>query len=338
MKKAKIGLLGCGRMGYHHGANMAYRCPNIELVGVYDPNPQAAEKASHDFETKVYESEDALLNSKELDGVVIASSTDLHCTHIIKALEANKHVFVEKPISDNLADLPSIYNTVNKNKNRIFQVGYYKRYDAEYRYARQKVKEGLIGEPILIKLQNRDPEAPPKEFMHNSAGIFLDLAVHELDTMRWFLESEPKVFYTMGGIYRYDFMEQFGDIDTATISVQMQNDTLALIDISRNAIYANHIETEIFGTEGSIRIGTINKNSCVIYRDKKRYNETGPWFLEKNEKAYWTEVLEFADHIINETRPEATALDAIRVTQMAIAAKESYEKKTPIIFDTQELK
>lgn len=337
MKKARIGLLGCGRMGYHHGANMAYRCPNIQLVGVYDPYLPAAEKAAKDFDTKIYSSEDSLLTSHELDGVVIVSSADKHFTHIVKAMEAGKHVFVEKPVSANLEDLPYIYDIVTKHKENIFQVGYYKRYDEEYRYAYQKVQEGLIGKPTLIKLQNRDPEAPPKEFMANCAGIFLDLAVHELDTMRWFMGSDPKTFYTTGGVYRYDFMAEFGDIDTAAISIQMQNGTLALIDISRNAVYGNHIESEIFGTEGSIKVGTIDKNSCVIFSDKKRYHETGPWFLEKNSKAYWTEILEFADHIINGTRPEATVTDAIRVTQMALAAKESYEKGAPVLFNTQGL-
>ena len=335
MKKARLGLLGCGRMGYHHGANMAYRCPNIDLVGVFDPNLSAAEKAAKDFDAKIFDSEDSLINSNELDGVVVVSSADKHFGHIVKVMEAGKHLFIEKPVSDKLEDLAVVHNAVTKHKNCVFQVGYYKRYDKEYRYAHQKIQEGVIGKPTLIKLQNRDPEAPPKEFMPNCAGIFLDLAVHELDTMRWFMNSEPKSFYSTGGVYLYDFMAEFGDIDTAAISVQMENGTLALIDISRNAVYGNHIETEIFGTEGSIRVGTIDKNSCVIFSDKKRYHETGPWFLEKNADAYMTEITEFADHIINGTYPEANITDAVRVTQMAHASKESFEKGQIVLFDNQ---
>lgn len=337
MRKARLGLLGCGRMGYYHGSNMAYRCPNIVLAGVYDPCLPAAEKAAKDFDTKIFPSEDALFESNELDGVVIVSSSDMHFTHIIKAMESGKHVFIEKPVSDKLEDLPAIHNTANKHRDLIIQVGYYKRYDEDYRYAYQKVKEGLIGKPTLIKLQNRDPEAPPKEFMHNCAGIFLDLAVHELDTMRWFLGCDPKTIYSTGGVYLYEFMEEFGDLDTAAISIQMQNGTLALIDISRNAVYGNHIESEMFGTEGSIKIGTIDKNHCLIFHDKKRYHETGPWFLEKNSNAYWLEIYEFANHILNGTRPEATIVDAIRVTQMAVAAKKSYETGAPVVFDNNNL-
>lgn len=338
MKRARIGLLGCGRMGYHHGANMAFYCPNIELAGVYDPDPAAATRAAQDFSAPLFESEDALLQSDKLDGVVIVSGADMHCTHIKKAMAAGKHTFIEKPVSTKLSELPEIYAAVKERPELVFQVGYYKRYDPEYRYAYQKLREGVIGRPTMIKLMNRDPEAPPKEFMPGCAGIFLDLAVHELDAMRWFAGCDPATFYTTGGVYRYDFMAEFGDLDTAAISVEMENGMLALIDLSRNAVYGNHIESEIFGTEGDIRVGRIDKNSCEIYADKKRYHETGPWFLERNAQAYLTELREFAAHITDGTKPEATVTDAVRATQMAIAARQSYESRSAVRFDDQGLK
>ena len=335
MKKVKLGLLGCGRMGYYHGSNMVFRCPNIELTGVYDPHLPSARKAADDFDTKLFSSEDALFEAPEVDGVVIASSADMHCKHIKKAMAAGKHTFIEKPISTLLSELPDIYSVVSAHPELIFQVGYYKRYDAEYRYAHKKIEEGIIGKPTLIKLMNRDPEAPPVEFMANCAGIFLDLAVHELDALRWFAGCDPATFYTTGGVFRYPFMADYGDLDTAVISIQMKNGMLATIDLSRNAVYGNHIETEIFGTEGCIRIGNIDKNSCVIFANKKRYHETGPWFLERNAEAYLCELHEFANCILKGIQPAVTVLDAIRATQMAIAAKNSYELGSPVTFDHQ---
>ncbi|MGI6169861.1 MAG: Gfo/Idh/MocA family oxidoreductase [Christensenellales bacterium] len=333
MKKAKIGLLGTGRLGFVHGENMQYRIPNIDLVMVCDANQESADRAAKALDTKVCYDFEEMLSNDEVEGVAIVSSSSMHCQHIKMAMEAGKHVFVEKPVSTSASELPIIYEAVSSRPQQVFMCGYHKRYDEEYRYVVDKIKEGLIGEPTLAKCTNRDPEAPPIEYMANGAGIFFDLCVHEFDVARWFLGSDPDTMYASGGVYVYDFMKQYDDIDCATVSMKMQNGTLALLDVSRNANYGCHIHEEVFGTDGCIQVGTIDKNTCIIYKDKKKYTETGPWFLQKFAKAYRNELEEFAQHILDGTYPEATVVDAIRVSQMAIVAKKSYDLGQPVKFD-----
>ena len=98
-------------------------------------------------------------------------------------------------------------------------------------------------------------------------------------------------------------------------------------------VHGYHIETEIVGTKGSLRVGTIpEKNLTTVFDDSGAVRKCSEGFLERFEKAYILEVQEFVDCIIENRKPEITVEDGVISTKAAYACKESFEKKNLVHF------
>lgn len=99
-RKLKIAVSGLGRMGARHALNFYARTPRADLVAAFTPEPREAEWAAKNLEgVQIYSDYDEMLKHPGLEAVVVATVTTIHAEHAIKAIEANKHVLCEKPLS-----------------------------------------------------------------------------------------------------------------------------------------------------------------------------------------------------------------------------------------------
>ena len=155
-----------------------------------------------------------MLKNKELDAIFIASPSGEHCHQIAEALEAGYHVFSEKPLGISLDECKSAERAVEKHQDKVFMLGFMRRYDPSYAYAKKKIEEGAIGKPILFRGYSIDPEAAIEgaiKFAPHSGGQFLDMAIHDIDLARWFLGSEARSVYAIGGCYAHEEFGQYQD-------------------------------------------------------------------------------------------------------------------------------
>ncbi len=135
----KIGLIGAGRIGRMHAANLTTHIPSVELIMVADVLEenarQCAKRYAIPFPTQDYH---AILDRPDIEAVVICSSTDTHASIIKEAAQAGKHIFCEKPIA---LDLPSIDRALNAvaRAGVKLQLGFNRRFDASYRRVRQAI-------------------------------------------------------------------------------------------------------------------------------------------------------------------------------------------------------
>ncbi|MDF2524089.1 MAG: oxidoreductase, Gfo/Idh/MocA family [Clostridiales bacterium] len=336
MKKIKLGIVGLGRLGRKHAENIAFRIPNAELVCVCSIIKEETDEVKKEWGIPyAYYDYDEMLKHTELDGVVIASSSTEHGKQIKTALEKGFHVFSEKPLGVNIEEVRAASGIVESHNDKIFQLGFMRRYDTSYAYAKKKIQEGSIGTPILIRCYGLDPVKAIKgaiAFSEKSGGLFLDMAVHDFDLARWYLESEAESVYAIGGCYSYPEFGRYHDADNGAAMVKFKNNSMALFYAGRTCHHGYHIETEIIGTEGSLRIGTTPvKNLVTIFNDSGAVNECVSGFLERFETAYLNELKEFVNCIIENRRPEVTVYDGVKATELAYAATESF-KKNQLIF------
>lgn len=331
MEKIKVGIVGLGRLGRKHAENIAFRIPNVELTAVCSIVPQEVEGVQKSWGIQNgYTDYQEMLNNRELDAIVVASSSSEHCKHIESALDAGFHVFSEKPLGLTVDECSHIEKVVEKHSDKVFMLGFMRRYDDSYAYAKQKIEEGSIGKPVYIRCYGQDPLKAIEgaiAFAEKSGGIFLDMAIHDFDLARWYLNSEAQSVLAMGDCYLYDEFKKYQDVDNGAVMIQFQNGAMAQIFVSRTCAHGYHIETEIIGTKGSLRIGTTPvKNLVTVFNETGAVKECVSGFLERFEQAYLNELQEFFNCLREKRKPSVTVYDGTNSTKIAYAATKSFRQ------------
>ena len=156
-----LGLIGAGRIGQLHAEHLRCRLPRANLLAVADPNEKAARSCAERLGIPDCGTDPAaLIRRPDLEAVVICSSTDTHPQLIAEAAAAGKHIFCEKPVAANLADIDRALAAVDR-AGVLFQVGFNRRFDPNFQRARQAVASGEIGTPHQLRITSRYPAPPP---------------------------------------------------------------------------------------------------------------------------------------------------------------------------------
>ncbi len=330
MKRVRIGSVGLGRLGLRHAENIATKFVHAELTALCDLNEQLLHQtADRLLVPHRFTSFEEMIALEELDAVVIASPSSLHTSQIAAALDAGKHVFSEKPLGVSIAECRQAEAAVKKHPDRVFMLGFMRRFDESYMYAHDKVVAGEIGRPILFRSYSQDPEKfidGAIAFAPHSGGEFLDMAVHDIDLARWFLQDEPASVYAIGGCYAHPEFARYNDGDNVSCLMKFRNDAMAFLFAGRTAPHGYNVETEIIGTEGILRIASVPQKNLVEVIDQTGVRkECSENFLERFASSYVNEIGEFISCILENRTPEVSVSDGTRVTEIAYGCKEAFE-------------
>jgi UDP-N-acetylglucosamine 3-dehydrogenase len=176
----RVGVIGVGVMGSNHARVLA-GLPGIRLVGVADPDRQQASFVAGALGTTAVDGVDALL-PLGIDAATIAAPTHLHHDIALTCIKRGIHVLVEKPIASNPGEGRSIVAAARR-AGVALMVGHVERFNP----AVETIKEAIRGEDILSISITRVGPFPPRM---SNVGVVIDLAVHDIDLIRWFTDSE----------------------------------------------------------------------------------------------------------------------------------------------------
>ena len=158
MKTIKVGIAGLGRLGKVHANNIAFKIPNAQLTAACSIMPAELEYAKTELGvTDVYTDFCEMLEKADIDAVAIVTTSSEHCWQIEAALDAGKHVFTDKPLGVDLEQCKIAEAAVERHPDKVFFLGFMRRYDASYAYAKKKIQEGAIGTPYMVKATGIDP-------------------------------------------------------------------------------------------------------------------------------------------------------------------------------------
>lgn len=330
MKKLRIGIVGLGRLGKVHAHHIANSIPNAELTAACSIVPAELDYAKAELGVqRVYSDFLEMVKDPEVDAVAIVTTSSEHCWQIAAALDAGKHVFCDKPLGVTVEECEMAEKAVERHPELIFLLGFMRRFDPSYAYAKAKIDAGLIGTPYLVKATGIDPEALAEgsiRFAKTSGGIFIDMAVHDIDLMRWFIGAEATEVYALGATFKHPEFKAAGDDETAVATYKFENGAIGTIHVGRTAAHGYHVETEIIGTEGSIRISPVpSKNMAVLYDSRGVVTECVENFQIRFEEAYLLEMAEFVNCVLENRKPDVNVYDGTKSTKIAFATTEAWK-------------
>jgi len=332
--KLTFGVIGAGRIGQLHARHLSYRVARAKLIMISDVVEKAASQCAQECQVAQYGTDyhDILIHP-DIQAVLICSSTDTHAKIIEEAALAGKHIFCEKPIDHDLGRIDRALAAVDK-AGVLLQVGFNRRFDANYKRARQAVESGEIGEPHLMHIISRDPSPPPIEYVKVSGGIFLDMTIHDFDMARFLIGSEVEEVYVAGAVRVDPAIAKAGDLDTVLITLKFANGVIATIDNSRKAVYGYDQRVEIFGSKGCISTTNNYPNTATVQtKDNIRRDLPLNFFMDRYVDSYLEEIDQFLKAVLNNSPPPVSGIDGRIPVVMARAARKSYEENRPIRLD-----
>lgn len=316
-----VGLIGAGRIGSVHAASIA-ASDMAELKAVADAYAPAAEKLAAQYGAAVA-TVDAIMDDPEIDIIMICSVTSTHAEYIERGARAGKAIFCEKPIDLDIARVRQVLAVVEETGAKLM-VGFNRRFDPNFAALKARLDAGAIGEVELVSIASRDPAPPPVEYARGSGGLFRDMTIHDFDMARYLLGEEPvEVFATASAMVNPEIAD-FGDVDTAIVTLTCASGRMAVITNSRRATYGYDQRIEVHGSGGMLAAANVNE-STVSEHTADGVVSAKPlfFFLERYMPAYRAELAAFVEAIETGATITANGEAGLRSLALADAAFES---------------
>ena len=327
-----LGIIGAGRIGRVHTESICTQIPNARVKILASPSMDAAREAwaKNMGVERVTRDYQEILEDQEIDAVLICSATDTHSHISIEAIEAGKHVFCEKPIDHSIEKIRQVQEALEQHPVK-YQVGFNRRFDHNFEAVQRAVAAGKIGDPHIIRITSRDPEPPSLDYIKVSGGMFLDMTIHDFDMARFLAGCNAEEIYVQAAVMVDPAIGDAGDVDTAVITMKMENGTIVTIDNSRKAVYGYDQRVEVFGSEGMIAVSNDTVSSAVISTAEGVTGEKPlHFFLERYMQSYAKEIQCFIQAIEKNTDTPLGILDGLEPVRMGMAARKSLEEHRPV--------
>ena len=323
-----VAVLGAGRMGLTHIRTIA-GIPSAHILVVADPDAAAAERGGSVARADRVTT-DALeaIHLPGVEAVVIVTPTNTHATYIEAAVTAGRAVWSEKPIALDLVETTRVVETIRRSRQPV-QLGFMRRYDPGYLRAKERIDSGELGRIEVFRALSRDTYPPPVEFLRTSGGLFLDMAVHDLDLAR-FLVGEVEEVQAWGANLLDDRFVQAGDIDTAVTLLRFRNGALGTVETARHSTWGYDIRTEVAGSAGKVVIDAEQKTPLTYSRRFGHEVDHFESFPDRFAVAFQRELDAFFAAILAGSTPTPGPADALETLRLAVAVTRSWREGRPV--------
>ncbi|MFC2005849.1 Gfo/Idh/MocA family oxidoreductase [Chloroflexota bacterium] len=306
----RVGVIGLGAMGQHH-ARIYSELPDVELVGVADIDGKLATATSEQYQTAGFTDYRQLLH-KGLEVVSIAVPTSQHQEVALAAIETVNNILVEKPIAHNLESARVIIDKCEQKGIKLM-VGHVERFNPVFSVIKNRLAELEV---ISIDITRVGP-LPPRI---KDVGVVIDLAVHDIDILRYLTNSEFRWVQSLIGKGLTNDRE-----DTALLSFEMENGVLC--HITTNWLTPFKVrEVSIATREKLIKGWLIDQKVC----EYERYAEDDSYVAKEIAVPYGEplqlEIRAFLDAINNDKTPLVTGEDGFKALEIAIQCLEMGER------------
>ncbi|HLE75681.1 MAG TPA: Gfo/Idh/MocA family oxidoreductase [Candidatus Bathyarchaeia archaeon] len=312
MKKLGVAVIGTGFWGKNH-ARVYREIASTELVAVCDVNAERAKSVADQFGVKAYTTSTRMLKNEEIEAVSVCTWSTVLAKEALKAMKAGKHVLVEKPMATNTKQAEKLLETAEKN-NLHLTVGFLMRFIPGLQHIREAVENKKIGE-LVCATARRVSQWPERV---GDVGVVKDVAIHDIDVMRYIFNEDPIAVYAKTGSMRHKKFE-----DYAQIMLTYKDGKSAFIESNWLTPYKTRTLT-VTGSDAIIRLDYITQK-LWIEEPKETLQPRYPW-----QEPLKLELQHFADCILTNKKPVITGADGLKALQIAEAALQSSAKNRAI--------
>ncbi|WP_417770910.1 inositol 2-dehydrogenase [Stappia sp.] len=327
-----IAVIGAGRIGQIHAANLAARAAevgDVRLAGISDALEDAAGALAGRLDAPVLSLKEALEGNSS-DAVLIASPTDTHADFIERAARAGKAVFCEKPVDLSSDRIERVMEVVKGTGTVVF-IGFNRRFDPNFASLKARIDQGRVGAVELVTILSRDPSPPPVSYIARSGGLFRDMMIHDLDMARFLLGEEPIEVHAVGSSLVDPAIGEAGDVDTAAVLLKTASGRICQISNSRRATYGYDQRVEVHGALGLIRAGNQHETTVELATGEGiTADPVQNFFLERYAAAYRLELAAFIAAATGQGAPKPDLEDGLRAQRLADAATEAVRTGLPV--------
>jgi myo-inositol 2-dehydrogenase / D-chiro-inositol 1-dehydrogenase len=241
----RMGLLGAGRMGRTHLRALS-GCDILRVVAVADPL-ESARAAVEAPGISVHADLAGMVRTGDVDGVLIASSSDTHLAAIHELAASGMPILCEKPCGLSSSQGREAASVAAAAKLPL-QVAYWRRFVPSLRKLKARIVAGELGDLYLAACYQWDQQPPAASFRTRSGGIFMDMAVHEFDQIRWLSGQEIGAVHAVAAGILSDPPVR-GDAESAQVLCTLSGGTTGLVSLGRRFPLGDVCKVEVFGTK-----------------------------------------------------------------------------------------
>jgi predicted dehydrogenase len=283
-KPFKLGLIGAGGIAHAH-VNSIKKVAGVEVVAAADVSEKALANMKEKFGVRTYgDYKEMLAKEKDLDAVSVCTPNGLHAENTIAALNAGKHVIVEKPMAMNAAQGQAMVDAAKKAGKQLV-VGFQYRFDGKTRVIKQQIDAGVFGKPLYVRCQALRRRGIPNWGVFGrkdlqGGGPMIDIGVHVMEMAHYVLGS-PRPIAASGNTWTYlgnkpmEALTGWANWDYKTYTVEdlavglirFENGAMLSIEAS----FAAHIEKDIWNFTLMGEKGGASWDPCEIYKDEHGY-------------------------------------------------------------------
>jgi myo-inositol 2-dehydrogenase/D-chiro-inositol 1-dehydrogenase len=290
-KTVSVGVIGTGGMGTRHVANLYTNIPGARVTAVYD---LARERASQAAElcgsAAVIDDPMALIESDQVDAVLIASPDDTHADLTLACLKAGKPVLCEKPLATTVEAAVSVLEAEAALGRRLVSVGFMRRFDPQHTAVKMMASSGEIGRPLLFKGVHRNASVA---FGISGATILTNSAGHDFDSARWLLGEEVQEVYVRGLRSRPELHPDTKDL--LLVELFLTNQCMATAEVYVNDEYGYEVSAELICQRGTA-VTTQPDLALVRAGARRGYTVPSDW-LSRFQDAYVAELRDWVNSI-----------------------------------------
>ena len=316
----RVGVIGTGMIGQDHIRRLTQVLSGVEVVAVSDIDRDRAKAASPES-AEVFGTPEALIRSDQVQAVVICSWGPAHEEQLLACIDAGKPAFCEKPLVTSEAAALRVMDAEVAFGRRLVQVGFMRRFDADYRRLKAVIDGGTLGAPLLYHSVHRNASVP--EGLYTSDMPLNDTLVHDADISRWLLGDE-----VTGVEVRVPRRNTRGqDLrDPTFVLLHMASGALVDVEISVNIAYGYDIRGEVSCEKG---VASLPNRPATVISDRYGIRQAIPedW-RERFIEAYDQEFREWIVAAGDGTATGPSTWDGYAATLVADAALRAVESRS----------
>lgn len=341
MDKIKVGIIGSGFIADHHCLSYS-QLPNVEIIGLASLNTEEAKqlKQKYNIQVELYKNYEDLLKM-DCDAISVCVPNYLHHKITIDILNSGKHAFVEKPLAKTVEEAQYMLDTEKSSNCYIFYCEN-NIYAPSFSKVKEVVEEDALGK-IYMGRGKEQHSGPHSAWFYKKkeagGGALLDLGVHDIACLCWYLNSEVKQVFCQTKIIQ-ETREQFGKCeveDNAMGILYFENDAMISIEESWTAPGGYDMRFELYGTEGHIKVAPTFSNLLSVYSEKgygyavEKAGSTKGWTFPVPSEAwsfgYPQEIQYFVECILRKKKPLTDGSFGLKVLNIIETMYKSAESR-----------